>query len=106
MRWTQPDPSELSAEQRLRLLDLLRDELRHSYQAALAAGADAAELAAELEDRRRSLAAELGATDREATVPGPDPGHSPDDDSGGVRERGLRAVRNDVEHGVDDPADL
>ena len=71
MRSSQPEPPELSDEQRLRLLNLLGEELRQGYQAALAAGADPNELAVELDRRRSALAAGLNRVD-EATAPGDD----------------------------------
>jgi hypothetical protein len=88
MRWTPPDePPELSAEQRRRLFTLLQQELRASYLAALAAGADPAQLDADIDERRRSLAADgsntaaddpAAGTDRQATGADQAPGTDED----------------------------
>jgi hypothetical protein len=114
MRWTRPDGlPELSAEQQRKLLALLRQELRDSYQAAVAAGADPAELAKELDERRRALAADICNANGDATTNDPDSNLAAGNarpaarsKSGRTGQPGLRAVADDVQDRQDDPAEL
>src|SRR6266568_9309706 len=68
MRRTPPPdrPTDLSPAQRRRLRALLGRELRDAYSAALAAGASEADLAAELDERRRTLAESMTGTGTQA----------------------------------------
>jgi hypothetical protein len=114
MRWTRPDGlPELSAEQRQKLLALLRQELSDSYQAAVAAGADPAELAKELDERRHALAADIynangdaTATDSDSNLAAGSTRPAARSKSGRTGQPSLHAVADDVQDRPDDPAEL